>query len=59
MPYVILKKNGSRFKGSFVLTSEDADHLERNAGGDCYVLLNTTTMRQRKIGGCKRRRRGR
>ena len=48
MPYIIAKKDGKRFGGTFVLTKTEVNRLKSD--GHCYVIVNTTTRRASKIG---------
>lgn len=58
MPYVVIKKNGKGVNMPFVFTQSDVDNLQRNANGDCFTLVNTTTRRLSKVGACRKRKKG-
>lgn len=57
MPYIITKKNGKRFKATFMLTASDVANLARDPA-NCYVVKSPVTMRSKRVGGACKKRRG-
>ena len=56
MAHVVVKKNGKPLNSPWVFTQAEIDNLRRNAGGDCFTVVNVITRRTSRVGACSKRR---